>query len=914
MKYSALIPAYAVLACAPAYAQERQYISGQAARLIIGQSTFTDQLPGTSEKLLGAAGGVAYARNTLLIADSSRYTGLTPQNRRIVIYRDVASKLPASAAAINENISRCPVCTARFEFGFDTVLGQADFAKNEPAVSQTGMRLPTAVATDGTSMVVADTENNRVLIWRNIPTSNNAPADIVLGQDSFTTVRQPVRVDNKSFRGPQGVWIQDGRLYVADTQNHRVMVWNSIPTQNNQAANFVLGQKDFNSAPEPDLTKLDQTARPDNLLNPTSVTSDGRRLYVSDLGYNRVLIWNSIPTQTAQPADLVVGQPDMNTGVSNNSTKLCAATGQKDTNGNDIYPFRCGATLDFPRFVLSDGQRLYISDGGNDRVLVFNSIPTANGATADVVLGQPDMTSNILTSIDDLFTPNFVRSAADVIPAPASLAWDGQNLYVADPTDRRVLVFTPESPDVARDGVRNAASLRIYALSILTFTSAPKENDEVTVKIADKEYKYKAAKDDKIEQVIRGLVAAINAGAGDPNILAVANVPFNSIALSARVPGDPGFAVEISATPSTGAQITLTLSDSNPTTQSSQRIAPGTVVTIFGKDLSATTTATPVDATQLPYELGGVQVYFDGIRAPIVSVSPTQVTAQVPYDVFDTTSISAWVRTRRADGSVKVTTAVAIPIAQSNPGVFAESGDEPRRAIAFHGSSTATISIAVDGTITENNTATITIEDRSYTYTVKKADTLAIVRDALIQLINDNPEEKLRAESGAAFPRVVLRAKEPGEAGNGIPVSTKTNEGASVLLSASRATTCCANTAFAPITEDNPALPGETIIVYATGLGLVGPETAKGSLQTGSAYFGPKNNDPFEFVSSLVGGRTANVIAAGVKVGGIGIYEVVLELNPDLPTNPQTQLTIAQNIYTSNIVTIPVFNPNPATP
>ncbi len=55
----------------------------------------------------------------------------------------------------------------------------------------------------------------------------------------------------------------------------------------------------------------------------------------------------------------------------------------------------------------------------------------------------------------------------------------------------------------------------------------------------------------------------------------------------------------------------------------------------------------------------------------------------------------------------------------------------------------------------------------------------------------------------------------------------------------------------------------------------------------------------------------ANVLFAGLQQGAIGIYQVVLQLSAALPTNPQTQLTISQNIYTSNIVTIPVFAPSP---
>jgi hypothetical protein len=39
---------------------------------------------------------------------------------------------------------------------------------------------------------------------------------------------------------------------------------------------------------------------------------------------------------------------------------------------------------------------------------------------------------------------------------------------------------------------------------------------------------------------------------------------------------------------------------------------------------------------------------------------------------------------------------------------------------------------------------------------------------------------------------------------------------------------------------------------------------------------------------------------------------VVLELASNLSTNPVTQLTIAQDIYTSNIIAIPVVQPVPS--
>ena len=55
------------------------------------------------------------------------------------------------------------------------------------------------------------------------------------------------------------------------------------------------------------------------------------------------------------------------------------------------------------------------------------------------------------------------------------------------------------------------------------------------------------------------------------------------------------------------------------------------------------------------------------------------------------------------------------------------------------------------------------------------------------------------------------------------------------------------------------------------------------------------------------------MLIASLQSGQVGVYEVHLELNSDLPTDPFTQLTIAQVDYVSNIVTVPVLNPKPPT-
>ncbi|HPQ17060.1 MAG TPA: hypothetical protein PLP04_17650, partial [Bryobacteraceae bacterium] len=694
-------------------------------------------------------------------------------------------------------------------------------------------------------------------------------------------------------------------------------------TENFQPADVVLGQPDFYTAIEPDLTRNEIQASAKTLLDPVSVTSDGVRLFVSDLGHHRVLIWNSIPTTNQQPADVVVGQPNMTSAVANYShtfkvdetgkiierTKvLCDPDGGKDDNGLPTYPARCAATLEYPRFALSDGTRLFIADGGNDRILVFNRIPTTNGEAADVVLGQ--INDHLTQTSDNPDNPDVERRAStDSVRTPTSLAWDGENLYVSEPFSRRVLVFTVGGPILPLTAVRNAASLDVFAVGSITLGGEIQENDEITIKIRDKEYKYKVKKDDTFELIIRELVNLINAGDGDPWVLATENPTLLAVNLTSRVGGKLGDETEISASVSPDtARITARASGNTLGGGGfAAKLAPGSLISIFGNDLAETTMAAPPDADPLPSELGGVRVYVDGRAAPIIAVSPTQINAQLPFEVLDATSVSVYVRTQRSDGTVTNTTAIGVPIIPANPGVFTYGGTDPRPAVAMHGSSHATGTIYIEGTAKEGDEITVTIEDRTYKYKLTADDTLESARDRLIELINTDPQVFAIPSTHHRYIR--LRARVQGPAGNGIRFSA-TADGGNVVVGGTNSRLCCANVEGALITEDNPAVPGENIIIYATGLGMVHPDEAKFATYTGYTYKGPFSNAPDEFVSAMVGGKTANVLAAGMKPGTVGIYEVHLELNSDLPTNPLTQLTIAQDIYVSNIATIPLWNPN----
>jgi uncharacterized protein (TIGR03437 family) len=896
----------------------------QAARGVIGQPIFAGGVYNISQSTVGAAQGVAATSNRVFVADSNLLS-ILPLNNRVLIFD--STQIPAPHADLTGlqppppagNI-RCVLCN----FSAINVLGEPDYVTPNPTAgtfppvvpaTQSNMYAPTAVASDGTILVVADTNYNRVLIWKSIPTTIDASPDIVLGQANFTTSTAPT-VTASSLLGPQGVWVQNGKLFVADTFHSRVLIWNTIPTTNNQPADVVLGEPNFTTAFHA-VANVALVGAANTMYNPTSVTTDGTHLFVTDNGYNRVLIWNSIPTTNQQPADVEVGQPNMSGTAQNNVVGFCASNGTNTTTNTPTYPFTCEKVLSYPRFALADNTgRLYIADGGNNRVLIYKSIPTANGAGADNVLGQPDFVSDVVSDQTQIITSTVVsnNSSANTMRAPGALAWDGTNLYVTDPYDLRVLYFTPGDPSLVlpNTAVLNAASMQIHAegyvvIALIAGDSITKGNT-ATITIAGTAYTYTVVSGDTVQTIADGLVSAINSsnsGAGDPNVIAV-SVPGGIVSLNARVEGSAGNLITLSATQSTSATITATASGNELTGGNGATLAPGTFVTINappGVSLSPDGGSNTANSTPLPVSYHGVQVYFDGIPGSIAYVTPSQIRVQMPFDYQGTDTGSVYVRLNHLDGTVSTSNAINLTIVPANPGIFTMGAATPPQAIAVHASNYASAVVSIDGSITAGNTATISINGRAYSYTVLASDTLATVQAALVAEVNTDPQ--VTATAGTTFTRVIIQARVPGPAGNGIPVTTSTSTGATIVLTAYNPTTCCANTAGSPVTTENPAAANELINIFGTGLGILA--NGQGS-PAGYPYYGPVPNsvDQANFVSATLGNATAQVLNAGFPYGSIGIYQIELQMPASLTTSNAAQLYIAQNAFISNIVTIPV--------
>ena len=88
---------------------------------------------------------------------------------------------------------------------------------------------------------------------------------------------------------------------VGDSANNRVLIWNQLPTVNNQPADLCIGRSDYLSAIA--CTKATPASSP-----AYSFQGD---LYVADSGSNRVLMFQQSPWRKTRPPVRSWGQPNL---------------------------------------------------------------------------------------------------------------------------------------------------------------------------------------------------------------------------------------------------------------------------------------------------------------------------------------------------------------------------------------------------------------------------------------------------------------------------------------------------------------------------------------------------------------------------------------------------------------------------
>ena len=364
------------------------------------------------------------------------------------------------------------------------VWGQNDFNSNGPNQTKpASLNFPYGMAIDYSQqpfvLYVADTGNNRVLVWKDsVHFTNGQPADLVIGQASLLTGAANVDAQGSttttastSLATPTGLAVTaNGTLYVADSANNRVLRFQRPVSQSGRITpDAVIGQTNFTST-------LSALVNASSLKNPVGLAiGPNGDLFVADSGNNRVL---EFPAGAGNGAVAlrVYGQPSTSSSLHPSqfsAQTLAGPQGIAVDPGSNLYVADTGANrvLIFPNtqnapaagmvatFVIGPGSfsstssnlktpvgvdpdangNIYIADNGNNRVLIYPSLvflPVAGGA-ATAVVGQQALsgTGANWDSVDGRATPDSLNS-------PVGIYIDRQNtLYVADSGNNRVTQF-----------------------------------------------------------------------------------------------------------------------------------------------------------------------------------------------------------------------------------------------------------------------------------------------------------------------------------------------------------------------------------------------------------------------------------------------------------------------------------------
>jgi len=278
-------------------------------------------------------------------------------------------------------------------------------------VAANTLNAPALLAVDSTGRLwVPDSDNHRVLRFDSAHTkTTGANADGVLGQSDFTSSGSATT--QSSMDMPVGVAVDSaGRLWVAEAGSNRVLRFDNAASKANGAnADGVLGQADFTSAA--------WATSQAGMNEPSTAAVVGNALFVADAESNRVLRFdNAASKANGANADGVLGQIDF------------TSSGTATTQAGFVCP--CG--------VAADAQgRLYVADTHNHRVVTHDTASAkANGANADNVLGQA------------LFTTAGTATTQAGMSMPYAVAADSVNglLVVLDRSNSRVLQFQASAP------------------------------------------------------------------------------------------------------------------------------------------------------------------------------------------------------------------------------------------------------------------------------------------------------------------------------------------------------------------------------------------------------------------------------------------------------------------------------------
>ncbi len=298
------------------------------------------------------------------------------------------------------------------------VIGQPDFSSEgrnaKGPVGPATLNVPTGIAIEKNVLAIADSWNHRVLIWTSLPTHNNHPADIVLGQADFesTDANRGGAPKADTLNWCYGVALIDDKLFVADTGNRRVLVWDELPEENGQPADRVLGQEGFDCRDE----NAGQEPGALGMRWPHGIARIDTSVLVSDAGNNRIMVWYDLPNSPGIPCDYVLGQKDM--------ISLEHNRGQYWPNANAV---------NMPYAIATANDLLIAADTANSRLIGWRAGDLSQDAPATHLTGQPDFAAK--------GDNRWQAPMRDSLCWPYGLSMQGQLAAIADSGNNRVLLW-----------------------------------------------------------------------------------------------------------------------------------------------------------------------------------------------------------------------------------------------------------------------------------------------------------------------------------------------------------------------------------------------------------------------------------------------------------------------------------------
>ena len=231
---------------------------------------------------------------------------------------EVSSTYSALAAGTGSSIS-----SAAKPSGYLSALGLA-------STSGTGIfDHPSGLATNGTNLLLMDRNNNRILVWNTAPTSSTILPDFVLCQPNATSTTSGTGLNQCNWPS-DAVITPDNKLLVADSDNNRILVWNTMPSNSGASASFAID--------------LGADAWP------WGIWSDGKKVVASLTGKSELRFWNTFPTSSNSSASFTIS----------GSSSTCIGT---------------------PRGITSDGTRLLVGEHNSK----CDDVKSPNGAAVEAV-------------------------------------------------------------------------------------------------------------------------------------------------------------------------------------------------------------------------------------------------------------------------------------------------------------------------------------------------------------------------------------------------------------------------------------------------------------------------------------------------------------------------------------------------